>query len=61
MLINAQPPQDVSAHNGVVSVQVQGGMFTDDKIAGVVETLSKPIEGAKEVRTEVLPYIQPFE
>ncbi|MBC2717741.1 MAG: cytidylate kinase-like family protein [Desulfobacteraceae bacterium] len=61
VLINVQPPKDVSAHNGVVSVQVQGGMFADDKIAGVVEELSKTIEGVKEVRTEVLPYIQPFE
>ncbi len=61
VLMNVQPPKDVSAHNGIVSVQVQGGMFADDNIAGMVEALSRSVEGVKEVRTEVLPYIQPFE
>ena len=61
MLMNFQPPKDVSAHNGIVSVQVQAGMFKGDTIAGMVEALSKTVEGVKEVRTEILPYIQPFE
>lgn len=60
-LMNVQPPKRVSAHNGIVSVQVQSKMFKDDNIAGMVEALSRSVEGVKEVRTEILPYIQPFE
>jgi len=61
VLMNVKPPKDVSAHNGIVSVQVQAGMFADDKIARMVEALTRSVEGVKEVRTEVLPYIQPVE
>jgi cytidylate kinase len=61
VLMNVKPPKGVSAHNGVVSVQVQAGIFSDDKITGMVEALSRSVDGVKEVRTEVLPYIQSFE
>lgn len=61
LLMDVQPPRHVSAHDGIVSVQVQAKMFKDDKIAGMVEALSRSVEGVKEVKTEVLPYIQPFE
>ncbi len=61
VLMNVKPPKNVSAHNGVVSVKVQAGMFADENIAGMVEALSRSVEGVKEVRTEILPYIQPFE
>lgn len=60
-LMEVQPPKQVSAHNGIVSVQVQANMFKDDKIAKIVESLSRSVEGVQEVKTEVLPYIQPFE
>ena len=61
VLMNIKAPRDVSAHNGIVSVQVQAKMFKDNKIEGMVEALSKSVDGVKEVRTEILPYIQPFE
>lgn len=61
VLMNIKPPKDVSAHNGIVSVQIQGGMFSDERTAGMVEALSRTVDGVKEVRTEVSPYIQPFE
>jgi len=61
VLMNIKPPKVVSAQNGVVSIQVQAGMFSDENIPGMVEALSRTVEGVKEVRTEVLPYIQPFE
>lgn len=61
VLMNIKPPRDVSAHKGVVSVQVQAGIFSDDNVVGMVEALSRTVEGVKEVRTEFYPYIQPFE
>jgi len=61
VLMNIKPPQNVSAHNGIVSVQVQSGMFSGEKIEGMVEALSMTVDGVKEVRTDIAPYIQPFE
>jgi len=61
VLMNIKPPKDVSAHNGIVSVQVQAGMFQNENIEGMVEALSRTVDGVKEVRTDILPYIQPFE
>lgn len=60
-LMKVKQAQDVSAHEGIVSVQIQCPLMKEGHIIKTVEELGSSVIGVREIRTEILPYIQPAE
>jgi cytidylate kinase len=61
VLMGDIPPQDVTARNGIVTATIQTTILQETALVNKVEQLSKQVKGVKEVRVEVLPYIQSVE
>lgn len=61
VLVSKKPVEDIFAQNGIVSVRVQASLFEETQLAEEIEELGKTIEGVKDIKIEILPYIQPIE
>lgn len=61
VLMDTIIPKEITAQNGIVTITVQASFLLESELTEIIKELGKTVDGVKDVRVEILPYIQPIE